>query len=129
MKIETLGHTFVPLSLSLTASAVLCMSRYVPARPQTRHGLTWRTFQAVALSVQQEGADSVESYEPNWLTGRRHAAFLFGTPHFDAGLAEWAVMSARRLGIPCKKTAQLQDWSELKVEVGKIVTMQSGFRE
>lgn len=59
---------------------------------------------------------------------RRHAAILFDTPHHGAGLAEWAVMCAQRLRIPCADTAQKQDWSCFKNELAKIDDMQRLFR-
>ncbi|KAK8137265.1 hypothetical protein PG984_005205 [Apiospora sp. TS-2023a] len=49
-------------------------------------------------------------------------AFLFGTPHFSAGLGEWAIMCARRRGLHCAKTARTQKWeasAEQSVEATK----------
>jgi hypothetical protein len=70
-----------------------------------------------------------KSTERSWLTSCRHGAFLFGTPHQNAGLAEWAIITARRLGIPCKRTPQLQDWTSLKPQIKSTSDMQSKFRE
>ncbi|GAW17562.1 hypothetical protein ANO14919_070200 [Xylariales sp. No.14919] len=60
---------------------------------------------------------------------RKHTAFLFGTPHMGAGIAEWAIMTAKSHGISCAKTAQAQDWSLLKHKIDKTATMQKQFRE
>lgn len=69
-----------------------------------------------------------KSAERSWLADRRHGAFLFGTPHQNAGLAEWAIITAKRLGIPCKRTPQLQDWTSLKPLIKSTSDMQSKFR-
>jgi tetratricopeptide (TPR) repeat protein len=44
---------------------------------------------------------------------RIRGILLFGTPHFDAGLAQWAILSGQEKGIKeCEKTAELQNWSK-----------------
>ncbi|KAI0417742.1 hypothetical protein F5X98DRAFT_374373 [Xylaria grammica] len=60
---------------------------------------------------------------------RTHTAFLFGTPHMGAGIAEWAIMTAKSHGIPCAKTAQAQDWSLLKDKIAVTAAIQKQFRE
>jgi hypothetical protein len=59
---------------------------------------------------------------------RRHAALLLDTPHHGAGLAEWAILCAQHLKIPCADTAQKQDWSDFKPQLAKIDDMQRRFR-
>lgn len=52
----------------------------------------------------------------------------FGTPHFHAGVAQWALLSAKMLGIPCQKTAKKQVWSKSSSDdFAKITTMQTEF--
>ncbi|KAI1119807.1 hypothetical protein F5Y10DRAFT_273696 [Nemania abortiva] len=63
------------------------------------------------------------------LRNRKHTAFLFGTPHFGAGIAEWAMIVAKSYGIHCAKTAQAQDWSSLKDKISETASMQRQFRE
>lgn len=79
----------------------------------------WRTPQALVTALEEDGT-----------IGRRglnqtHGIILLGTPHFRAGLAEWAILSARSTGVPCAKTSQRQDWSSLKDDLDKISNMQS----
>ncbi|KAI0856809.1 hypothetical protein F4860DRAFT_518472 [Xylaria cubensis] len=71
----------------------------------------------------------VQSYGFGGSRERIHAAFLFGTPHFGAGIAEWAVIVAKLHGFHCAKTAQAQDWSSIKDKISWIATMQRKFRE
>ena len=59
---------------------------------------------------------------------RRHAVLLLDTPHHGAGLAEWAIICAQHLKIPCAGTAQQQDWSGFKPQLTKIEDMQRRFR-
>ena len=55
---------------------------------------------------------------------------LFRTPHFLAGLAQWALISAKKLGIPCNDSPQQQDWSEstLGEDLKSISEIQKEFR-
>ncbi|KAK7912245.1 hypothetical protein PG985_014726 [Apiospora marii] len=80
---------------------------------------------ALVISHQQKGNPSFEFF------ARLHQrAFLFGTPHFSAGLGEWAIMCARRRGFPCAKTARKQKWEASTEEsVDSIRTFQSSLRE
>ncbi|XXH05237.1 S-adenosylmethionine-dependent methyltransferase [Hypoxylon texense] len=60
----------------------------------------------------------------------RITGFLFfGTPQASPGLAEWAILVAKRRGIKCAKAAQLQDWSSLKEEFESFEEMQADFQE
>ncbi|KAK7998986.1 srpk [Apiospora marii] len=52
----------------------------------------------------------------NFLAHRYQLAILFDTPHFAAGLGEWAIMSGRSLGIRCARTAAQQQWSQKERE-------------
>lgn len=52
---------------------------------------------------------------------------LFGTPHFRAGLAQWALITAKKLRIPCADRPRQQDWSELKKDLDQIAGMQTSF--
>jgi hypothetical protein len=54
--------------------------------------------------------------------------FRRDTPHFDAGLAEWAVLCARKLGIPSAPTAQQQEWAAFRPAIAGISSMQRRFR-
>ncbi|KAI0110867.1 hypothetical protein GGR51DRAFT_81300 [Nemania sp. FL0031] len=65
----------------------------------------------------------------NVLRNRKHTAFLFGTPHFGAGIAEWAIIIAQLHGISCAQTAQTQDWSSLRDKISETSAMQRQFRE
>ncbi|ETS86518.1 hypothetical protein PFICI_00346 [Pestalotiopsis fici W106-1] len=59
---------------------------------------------------------------------RRHAAVLLDTPHHGAGVAEWAIMCAKELGVPCANTAQEQDWSDWNESFAEIDATQKLFR-
>lgn len=74
-------------------------------------------------------ANSKVSGSENALKRRKHAAFLFDTPHFGAGIAEWALIVAKARGIRCAKTAQIQDWSGLEDQISKTAEIQRQFRE
>lgn len=50
------------------------------------------------------------------------------TPHHGAGMAEWAIMCAKQLGISCADTAQKEDWSTFEDPLSKIEAMQRSFR-
>lgn len=52
---------------------------------------------------------------------------FFGTPHFRAGLAQWALISAKKLGISCADRPRQQDWSELQEDLNLIAGMQARF--
>lgn len=78
--------------------------------------LNFGTFKALVLSKEREKIESSE-------------IILFGTPHFRAGLAQWALLSATRMNIPCAKTVQLQDWSPFKDDMNLLVQMQKAFRD
>ncbi|KAF2966025.1 hypothetical protein GQX73_g7542 [Xylaria multiplex] len=67
--------------------------------------------------------------EETFFTRQWHAAFLFGTPHLGAGIAEWAIILAKSWNIRCAKTPQSQDWSNLKAEISKTADMQRAFWE
>lgn len=56
---------------------------------------------------------------------------LFGTPHFLAGLAQWALISATKLGIPCADRPSQQDWSlsPIHEHLHRITRMQKEFRD
>jgi hypothetical protein len=54
---------------------------------------------------------------------------LFGTPHFCAGLGQWALLSAKHLRIPCAKNVQQQDWSETRGGMNSLVDVQKAFRD
>jgi len=54
---------------------------------------------------------------------------LFDTPHFRAGLAEWALVSAKAYGIKCERTTQRQKWTSLKDQTTSISDMQRRFRD
>lgn len=60
---------------------------------------------------------------------RIHGFLFFGTPQASPGIAEWAILVAKKRGIKCAKTAQLQDWSLLKEEFDRLEEMQADFRE
>ncbi|KAF5532793.1 sesB-related regulatory [Fusarium mexicanum] len=60
---------------------------------------------------------------------RKHAAILFDTPHHGAGLAEWAIICAKRLRIRCAATPQKQQWSIFNDSFDNIKKMQTRFRE
>ncbi|KAI1158884.1 hypothetical protein F5B18DRAFT_63507 [Nemania serpens] len=83
--------------------------------------------QAVVWS--RASLDSKQVPISNVLRERKHTAFLFNTPHFGAGIAEWAMITAKSYGIRCAKTAQKQDWSPVKDEIADIATMQFEFRK
>ncbi|KAK6361039.1 hypothetical protein TWF730_007154 [Orbilia blumenaviensis] len=59
---------------------------------------------------------------------RRHRAVFFGTPHFPAGLAEWAIISATRLGIVSGVSAQTYDWTGCEHNIDHFKKMQNTFR-
>ncbi|KAJ0115534.1 hypothetical protein J7T55_010356 [Diaporthe amygdali] len=64
---------------------------------------------------------------------RRHfirieGLILFETPHFRAGLAQWLLITAKELKIPCARTPQLQDWSDVQTHLNRIAEMQKEFR-
>jgi hypothetical protein len=59
----------------------------------------------------------------------RQAAFFFNTPHFGAGLAEWAVLSATQVGLLRGETAQSINWSPWKEEFSGLTLMQEIFRK
>lgn len=50
--------------------------------------------------------------EGNFLGDRYQLAFLLGTPHYGAGLGEWAIICAKRRNIRCANDAQSQTWSQ-----------------
>jgi len=82
------------------------------------------------MSVEKEEAGWSErsgSPKPSLLS--RHAAFLLDTPHFGAGLAEWAIMCARRLRIATARTAQQQDWTKFNQALDNISIMQATFQK
>lgn len=81
------------------------------------------------LLYEQAVVWSEASDSGNIFRRRRHAAFLFGTPHFGAGIAEWVIIVAKAHGIRCAKTAQAQDWSALKGKISETAGMQRQFRE
>ncbi|KAK9774599.1 hypothetical protein SCAR479_08684 [Seiridium cardinale] len=60
---------------------------------------------------------------------RIHGIVLFDTRHFRAGLAEWTLLSAKRMRIDCAKTTRLQNWKELSTDINKISDMQKKFRD
>ncbi|KAI2615879.1 hypothetical protein GGR54DRAFT_649749 [Hypoxylon sp. NC1633] len=60
---------------------------------------------------------------------RKHATVLFGTPHIPLGLADWAFLSARQLGVPGLSSSRLtQDWSPYTTAIKRIMTVQDDFR-
>ncbi|KAK6496609.1 hypothetical protein TWF481_001603 [Arthrobotrys musiformis] len=59
---------------------------------------------------------------------RPHLAFLFNTPHFAAGLAEWAVISATALGLIGGETARSVEWRPYNKKLGSLVDIQEKFR-
>ncbi|GAW11904.1 hypothetical protein ANO14919_012570 [Xylariales sp. No.14919] len=90
------------------------------------HGLGGLLYEeAVSRSQQASEASRLR----DTFQRRRHAAFLFGTPHFGAGIAEWAIIVAKAHGLACAETPQAQDWSRLKYEIAEISGMQRRFRE
>ncbi|KAL8365148.1 hypothetical protein RB595_004117 [Gaeumannomyces hyphopodioides] len=52
---------------------------------------------------------------------------LFGTPHFLAGLGEWALISAKTCGIEAGATPQRQDWGPYRSDLERIADMQRKF--
>lgn len=54
---------------------------------------------------------------------------LFGTPHFRAGLAQWALISAKKLRISCADKPGQQNWSKLKGDLIQIADMQKKFQD
>lgn len=61
---------------------------------------------------------------------RTHGVILLGTPHFLGGLAEWAYLSARSIGIPTARNPRRQDWSSVNEDDPKnIAKMQKVFRD
>ncbi|KAI0113752.1 hypothetical protein GGR51DRAFT_23259 [Nemania sp. FL0031] len=90
------------------------------------HGFGGLLYEQAVVQSQQ----SSEAPNPAAVFQRRaHTAFLFGTPHFGAGIAEWAIMLATRYGLCCAKTPQDQDWSELEDQMAKIAEMQTEFQQ
>ncbi|KAI1154521.1 hypothetical protein F4825DRAFT_448428 [Nemania diffusa] len=88
------------------------------------HGLGGLMYeQAFVWSVLDPDSDG------SVLCNRRHVAFLFGTPHFGAGIAQWAIIVAKSYGIKCAKTAQAQDWSLVKNKIMETASMQRQFRD
>ncbi|GAP89062.2 putative protein SERAC1 [Rosellinia necatrix] len=81
------------------------------------------------LLYEQALVDSENQDHSGMLHERTNTAFLFGTPHFGAGIAEWAIIMAQLHGFPCAKTAQGQDWSALEHHITKIETMQRRLRQ
>ncbi|KAK6526543.1 hypothetical protein TWF694_005125 [Orbilia ellipsospora] len=75
---------------------------------------------------------------------RPHLTFLFNVPHFKAGIAEWAVITATSLGILFRArrprtaigillglegtTPAPIDWSQYKEKLEKLVAFQKAFR-
>ncbi|KAI1128360.1 hypothetical protein F5Y10DRAFT_292131 [Nemania abortiva] len=53
---------------------------------------------------------------------------LFGTPHYLAGLGEWAILFARENNIDAAPTPQKQDWEECSKELVEIADMQREFQ-
>lgn len=53
---------------------------------------------------------------------------LFGTPHFRAGLAQWAILAAKRLKIPCAKGTKFEDWSPSREHLINISKIQEHFQ-
>lgn len=73
---------------------------------------------------------SLHMQAPSWDV-QTSGLILFGTPHFLAGLAQWALISAKKLGIPCEDTPQQQDWSAEPIQenLKRIAGMQKEFRD
>jgi hypothetical protein len=49
---------------------------------------------------------------------------LLGTPHFRAGLAQWELITAKKLGIPCAESPRSQDWSDVRKHLISIAEVQ-----
>ncbi|KAI0140445.1 hypothetical protein GGR57DRAFT_509428 [Xylariaceae sp. FL1272] len=81
------------------------------------------------LLYEQALVDSEELGYRGMLRERTNTALLFGTPHFGAGIAEWAIIIAQLHGFRCAETAQGQDWSTLEHDIKKIEDMQRQFRQ
>ncbi|KAK7912249.1 caspase domain-containing protein [Apiospora marii] len=85
--------------------------------------------QALAISLSQKGKEPTGT-SFDIFAERYQLAFLLGTPHFPAGLGEWAIMCARRLQIPCAKRASEEKWSDdVKESVAIIKQFQNRIRD
>lgn len=68
--------------------------------------------------------------EGNFLGDRYQLAFLLGTPHYGAGLGEWAIMCAKRRNIRCANDAQSEKWTQnIKDFVARTQETQKNLRE
>jgi pimeloyl-ACP methyl ester carboxylesterase len=52
---------------------------------------------------------------------------LIDTPHFRAGIGQWAILSAKRKNIACAENARHQDWSKYTKDIVGIASMQDDF--
>ncbi|RGP71751.1 peptidase caspase catalytic [Fusarium sporotrichioides] len=85
-----------------------------------------------ALTVSYKSDPTPSSPTPSSATqkrSRKHAVLLLDTPHHGAGMADWAIVCAKRLGIPCASTRQKQKWSALVSQLDDIERMQRDFRQ
>ncbi|RGP57929.1 hypothetical protein FSPOR_11943, partial [Fusarium sporotrichioides] len=87
------------------------------------HGYGGLIYEQALVGVEDEKHEHAEGVT------RKQAAILLNTPHHGAGLAEWAVICAKELGIPCAPTPQEQDWSLYEEEMNSIDRMQRSFRQ
>ncbi|KAI1149102.1 hypothetical protein F4825DRAFT_431636 [Nemania diffusa] len=76
--------------------------------------------------ILQQALVSLKNEDNGFLSQTKGIIFL-GTPHMRAGLAEWALLSAIKLGVPCQKTVQQQDWSGYTKDIDQIANMQQEF--
>jgi hypothetical protein len=54
---------------------------------------------------------------------------LFNTPHFQAGLAQWTMLTAKELNLTTARSRRNQDWSGCLKDFIKISKMQAKFAD